>query len=195
MFGKNAICFTGHRTLNKQYLNMSSRTAEWDLLYQSIMNFCQRAYNKGWKTFLVGGALGVDMLAGLVIVEMMTRHACDDIKLHLCIPHKDYNRKWYKQSHDELAYLKSYATTHVLHQDAMPFAIRMLFARNHFMVDNSMLTCAIYDGRVGTNGKGVGGTFECLSYARNHRDKKVVCVMNPLETNELGFCKEVWNTP
>ena len=189
MFGKNAICFTGHRTIQGKYLNMSNMTPEWALVHDSLIHFCQRAYNNGWKEFVVGGALGIDMMAGLVIIELITRFHCDDIKLHLCIPHNGYNKRWIsQQNRDELAYIKSFAVNggYVLNNDPV-FQIYMLHRRNEFMVDKSRLTCGVWDGRTAKS-----GTYSCLQYARNHSDNKLIATLNPLITNELGFCKETW---
>jgi len=195
MFGKNSICWTGHRTLEGLYLNTENPSETWKHVNSSVFNFIKRAYDKGWYNIVVGGALGVDMLVGLVVADMIVTGHWPELRLHLAIPHPDFNNFW-KEPRDKesLEHLKKVAgsnNVHVLHQN-VPFKPGpMLNMRNHFMVDNTTITAGIWDGRTERS-----GTYNCLRYAWSHRDKKIVCVMTPGTKDSItGFCKETWNTP
>ena len=155
-----AICFTGHRTLHGVYYNKTSPSQEWVMVYNSIVAYIEKQIADGKTDYLVGGALGVDMMAGLALVHLIRDRQFQGITGWLCIPHPNYNDRWrYPRDRDDLELLKQYLNPLVLY-DTGVFEMQMLNLRNHFMVDNSIKTCAVFDGR------GKGGTRNCILYAR-----------------------------
>ena len=179
MISPMSICFTGHKTINNTYYNPLDESPLWYSLRNYLMTYVMRAYEKGWYDFMVGGALGVDMIAGLAVCELMDTGYYPHLRLHLAIPHPNYNNKWFKEcDKQDLERIKNHAIPYVL--DTSPvFTIPMLFSRNHFMVDQTAITTAVWDGRQ------KGGTFECYTYAQ--RQQKQRCIINP------HTLKEVWN--
>jgi len=167
------MCFTGHRTLNKAYFNAGSPTTEWSAIWNWLFyTFLPEAYKIGYTDFYVGGALGVDMMAGLSLYQHKVSGFAPDININLCIPHPTYNARWcMDRDRSNLDVIKSVATTHTLFDETVPFAIWMLQRRNEFMVDRSITCTGIYDGR------DHGGTRNCLGYA--HVNQKQVIEINP----------------
>lgn len=184
-----AICFTGHRTLKKKYYDSVKPSFEWGCVWTALMAYIKRGYAAGYTDWLVGGALGVDMIAGLCLAELIKTGQAPGLNGYLCIPHPNYNNRWRYDTTDRsnLNILYHYLNPLVL--DTGPnFSRNLLFARNHFMVLNSVITCAVFDGR------DKGGTRECLNFATNHN--KRTCVINPYEIDgETGRLREEWTKP
>jgi uncharacterized phage-like protein YoqJ len=158
-------------------------TPEWLMVYRSLYQFILRGIKAGYTDWLVGGALGVDMLAGLALADIVTKHK--DVTGWLCIPHPDYNNRWaYDRDRQDLDLLKTRLNTLVL-IDTGKFNISMLHSRNEFMVNHTAITCAVYDGR------GKGGTMKCKQYAQT--EQKRVCVMDAYKVDPTtGYLKETW---
>ena len=180
----NSVCFTGHRTLHKVYMGYEFND-DWMRLHKAIFSLIHGLYLAGWHHFVVGGALGVDMLAGINVEWMMRQGNYPEMCLYLAIPHKNYNDRWRGGSIDEVRLNRIIAAASVTILDTSPqFKIPMLFSRNHWMVDKTSLTCAIYDGR------GKGGALECMNYAI--KQGKRICTINPIAPNAKGELDQIW---
>lgn len=194
--GTLAACFTGHRQLNGKYFNRENPSNEWSNLAWKLREIVEGLMIAGYNDYLVGGALGVDMVAGLVLCKLkedrnnngvrenFAREAYNNTRLgtpyiHLILPCIGYNNRWiYDRDKKDLARIEGMShyksnPVWVCHGD---FHIGMLHKRNEYMVDYTNLVIAVWDGRE------KGGTWACLRYARSkHRD---ILIVNPytLET-------------
>lgn len=115
----------------------------------------QALYNMGYRHFISGGALGMDMFAAEAVVELRKKHP--EVILEMVSPFDDQASKWpeeYRARHDllfELADITT-ATSHVYTKSAM-------FIRNRYLVNNADLLLAAYDGQP-------GGTAMTIGYAK-----------------------------
>lgn len=80
-----SVCFTGHRKLNKQDIDLGIR------LYERLKYFI---VNYGVTDFYAGGAIGWDTLAELTVLKL--REIYPDIRLHLVLPcsNEQQTKKW-----------------------------------------------------------------------------------------------------
>ena len=105
----------------------------------------QTLYDMGYRHFISGGALGMDMFAAEAVVELRKQHP--EVILEMVSPFDDQASKWpeeYRAPHDllfELADITT-ATSHVYTKSAM-------FIRNRYLVNNADLLLAAYDGQPG----------------------------------------------
>ena len=105
----------------------------------------QTLYDIGYRHFISGGALGMDMFAAEAVVELRKQHP--EVILEMVSPFDDQASKWpeeYRARHDllfELADITT-ATSHVYTKSAM-------FIRNRYLVNNADLLLAAYDGQPG----------------------------------------------
>ena len=76
-------CFTGHRSLPDNKLNQLSETLKTTI--------CE-AYDKGYRCFCSGGAVGFDLLAAEAVLSLKGKY--NDMKLILVIPCPEQTKYW-----------------------------------------------------------------------------------------------------
>ena len=84
---KKACFFTGHRIIPN---------AQADIIRTTTRRFCiDLIENHGVTDFIAGGALGFDMLAEKVVLDL--KRVYPELKLHLYLPCRDQFAKWNKK--------------------------------------------------------------------------------------------------
>ena len=139
--------FTGHR-----HMDASQR----DNIKKRLLAAILEAYGKGFRNFISGFAIGFDLMAAEIVVSLKDQHP--DISLIAAIPFRkqpcrfsDYLRRRYQ------ILLGMADKVVVLSEDYYP---RCFLERDVFMVKNSSLLIANYDGRR------KGGTFYTIERAK-----------------------------
>ena len=146
------------------------------------MDFKKRLHNtlesliwQGYRHFLSGGALGMDMYAAEAVMELQKQYP--GICLEMVSPFDSQTEKWgteYKKRHDYL-----FENADIVTMTGHVYTKSALFTRNRYLVNSADLLLAAYDGQP-------GGTAMTISYA-----KKVgvqVCIIRPVIKNF-----EMWN--
>ena len=125
-----------------------------DQLVAQLDELLELLYQRGYRDFLCGGALGFDLFAAEHVVILRDKHP--DVRLIFCLPCADQSAKWKRADcsyYERLLYLSD--ETRVLspryHEGCMQ-------ARNAYMVDRSYL-CVAYMARLH------GGTLSTVRYA------------------------------
>lgn len=164
-------CFTGHRPNKLFGYNLSDH--KYQVIAQYTREILRPYIEKGFDTFITGGALGFDTVAFFVIESLKKDYP--HIKNILAIPFIGQESVW-KSSVDIERYnrMKTLATDYIV-VDAIPkYSVNgfgpKLNKRNHYMVDNSDLVVALWDGTA-------GGTGNCVKYAA--KQNKKILVINP----------------
>lgn len=139
-------CFSGHRQIQpEEYARIS------DMLYSSI----REKVNAGVRVFCAGGALGFDMLAETIVLQL--KHIFPEIKLRLVLPCKMQAKSWtaeqkaryerIKEESDEVIYVSEEYFRGCMHK------------RNRELVDMSdSLICYLKQKN--------GGTAYTVEYAK-----------------------------
>ena len=152
---KNVCYFTGYRSFecpwgfnesDKRCVNMKNR------LKQEI----ERAINCGYNIFLCGMALGFDMICAEIVLEL--KKIYPNIKLLAALPCKNQDEKW--NSIQKLRYqnlLKQVDGIRCVYEKYT--GKQCMLERNYYMVNNSSLVIALYDGKS-------GGTQKTLQAAK-----------------------------
>ena len=140
----DTCCFTGHRTLYKPENEIS---AELNRLVREM-------YDRGFRNFCCGGAVGFDTLAEKAVLALREEH--DDVRLVLILPCHEQTKKWKEADvavyeeiltlADEVIYTSEHFTPFCMH------------VRNRRLIDESSL-CIAY---LVTES---GGTFSTVQYA------------------------------
>lgn len=141
---EHTVCFTGHRMLSKKD---TMAAAQLDSLLELL-------YQRGYRDFLCGGALGFDMLAAEYVIRLRDRHP--DVRLIFCLPCADQTSRWKAadcRRYERLLYLSD--ETRVLSPRYYDGCMQV---RNAYMVDRSYL-CVAYMKRLS------GGTLSTVRYA------------------------------
>ena len=133
---EETCCFTGHRIMQ-----MPERKA-WEKLSDRIWE----AVRSGYNHFIVGGAIGFDMMAAEQILMMKDGGNIlpIPITLEIAIPCKDHTKKWSKRDKCRLARILEDAdvVTHISDEDYKPGCMQK---RNQYMVLKSALVIAYYE--------------------------------------------------
>lgn len=154
MLNRNTTCsFTGHRP---DKLKISEQEAK-----KCLCTGIEYAIKLGYTTFITGMAPGVDLWAGELMLEF--KNIYPKIKIVCAFPYpgfSSYNPSAIKISAlaDKISYISK------------EYSIYSYQKRNEWMVDNSSLVIALFNGEK-------GGTYNTIKYA----EKKGVTVMNMLD--------------
>ena len=124
---------------------------------------------RGFRIFYTGGAVGCDMMAAEVILELMEEYSDRCRIIHyLCLPCLNHDAKWNEADKERLRRIK--AKSEVIYVSEKPYFNGCMQMRNTYMVDRARVLIAVFDGQK-------GGTFNTVEYAKRN-DKKVV-MFNP----------------
>ena len=165
----NTCAFTGHRPQKLKFLNkpdderfikLKARLGE---AVETVIN------NYGVKNFLTGMALGVDMLAAELVLEL--KESNPQITLECVRPCENQNEKWTKKSRDKYDIILSRCDKIVTLQET--YTSDCMQKRNQYMVDNSDILIAVWDKRI------KGGTAKTFEYAQ--KTNKPVIIISPIE--------------
>ena len=147
-------CFTCNRPnwLPWKYDETDHRFLELKIKLQHII---VDAMSKGYKYFICGMALGVDLLCAEIVLRV--RKWFHGIKLECAIPCKNQAEKWRSKDLDRYGKILLFADkiTYVSDSDYYDGCMQK---RNKYMVDKSDLLIAVHNGLP-------GGTKQTLDYA------------------------------
>jgi len=170
------ICFTGYRPFKLPF-----KIDKSDLLY---INFYKRAYSLireqiecGNTYFICGMAQGADLLLARIVLRLKTIYS--EVFLECALPFVCQSEKWtakHKNLYDDI--LKQCDKVTVLSEC---YRIDAYLKRNKYMVDNSDIVIAVFDGKKG------GTKFTC-DYAL--KKGKQLIVLNPKQ-NETVMQTEI----
>lgn len=118
-------------------------------------------YQKGVRRFYVGGALGVDMWAGEILLRLKERPEYSDIELIIALPFKGHEKNWDERSKSRLAFLIRHSSEMVVVGDDSVNVPECYKKRNYYIVDHADALVAVYD-----NGRNIrSGTGQTIWYA------------------------------
>lgn len=148
-------CFTGHRSQklpwgfnenDEKCLNMKAR------LRSEIV----RAIDRGYRSFISGMAIGFDTICAETVLDLKKEYR--EIKLIGALPCKTQDCMW--AENDRRRYrnlLKKLDAVRCVYDEYI--GAECMFERNRFMVNNSSLMIALFNGRE-------GGTKSTIDYAK-----------------------------
>ena len=163
----NTCAFTGHRPQKLKYLNKPDD--ERCMRLKERLNEAVKyviSY-RGVTKFLSGMALGVDMLAAEVGLEL--REGNPRITLECVLPCADQNIKWSKKERGRYDNILSRCDKIVTLQEA--YTSDCMQKRNRYMVDKADIIIAVWDRRIN------GGTAKTVEYAQSIN--KPVIIIDP----------------
>lgn len=175
------ICFTGHRPdkLGGYDWNSPKNQDIMSAISMQIMDLLDNNPNEQFH-FICGGALGIDQMAFHICNKL--KFTYKNITTEIAVPFRNQYIKWNKENFqiwrkqlyqaDKLTLVDRLDKYKIKdYQEDIYYPAKMEL-RNHYMVDNSDLVIAVWDG---TN----GGTGNCVNYAKK-MNKKII-IINPKE--------------
>lgn len=162
----NTCCFTGHRPQTIPYL-YNDKSLDYIKLKNNLNKMINdNVQNYGTQTFITGMALGIDVIAAKIIIDLKKSLS---LRLVAAIPFVNQYKRWNNESIDN--YFNILAKCDIIVLCNREYTNTCLLDRNKWMVDNSSRIIAVY------NGSGIGGTAHCVNYAL--RMKKKVDIIRP----------------
>lgn len=157
------ICaITGHRPSRFKWKHKENHTGCKRLKKRLYEQFVQ-LYEQGVRTFWVGGAMGVDMWAGEILLRLKEQPEYQDLELHIALPGPEHDKLWDERSKARMAFLIRHSAECVtVGEHLTPADYRK---RNQYMVDRADVLLAVYD-----NDRSIrSGTGMTVNYARKRR--------------------------
>jgi len=146
-------CFTGHRSAKLPW-GSNHEDERCLALKEKLYDVVEALYRAGIRHFICGMALGSDMYFCEAVLRLRAEHK--DVSIEAAIPCDEQTKLWGRRERRRYNYLVhqcDYETViqHEYTEDCMQ-------KRNRYMVDNSSVLVAVYDG-------GYGGTRQTIEYA------------------------------
>lgn len=140
-------------------------------------------YKKGVRRFLVGGALGVDMWSGEILLKLKLEPEYKDIELIVVMPYPGHDERWDNRSKKRLAFLIEHSTEHLtVSQKAWR---ESFLQRNRYLVDHADCLLAVYNNERSIR----SGTGMTINYAKKKEISIILIKPNTIEisivSNEL----------
>lgn len=153
------ICaFTGHRPTRFAFkYNEAAPTCA--KLKNVLAKQIARLYRCGVTQYLTGCALGVDMWAGEAVLALAEQYP--EISLRCIVPFAGQERQWTTAQQARYNVLLQRSSQTVIIRDR--YTDDCYFARNRYLVDNSDVLLAVYDGEA----KKRSGTGYTVRYAQS----------------------------
>lgn len=135
-------CFTGHRPnkLPWRYKEQGIRFLFFKIRLKQMIKF---AIKCGYKYFISGMALGSDILSAEIIINLKQKHPA--IELECAIPCVNQTEKWSKNSIERYKNIL-FKADKITYVSTSKYFSGCMTQRNNYMIENSSLIIAIYNG-------------------------------------------------
>jgi uncharacterized phage-like protein YoqJ len=161
------VCFTGHRPQSLGGFSEDNPIA-WNVK-SKLQHYIEKAIKLGFTDFISGGALGVDQWAAQIVLNLKDKHP--QIKLIIARPFPSQSSPWIPSAKIYFNELCSKADE-VIDVSQDPYTGWKMQIRNEFMVNNSALVIAVWNGTA-------GGTANAVNYAKSKN--KTIIQIKPKE--------------
>lgn len=156
---KRTACFTGHRPQTITYLWDESSQQALELKSRIKKAIVYLIENKNVKHFISGMALGVDMIAAEIVLDLKKKYP--NITLECAIPCETQANKWTVKYRDRYFSIIEKSDKETLLQTH--YTADCMHKRNRYMVDKSDYVIAVWNGSP-------SGTGKTVMYAKeNHK--------------------------
>ena len=156
-----ACAITGHRPTRFKF-KYKEDTAGCKRLKKCLQDQFALLYQRGVRRFWVGGAQGVDLWAGEILLRLKGQPEYSDLSLYLAIPFDGYNAGWDERSKIRLAFLRRHCAGEIMVGKKGWLPEKSYRERNKYMMDHADVLVAVYD-----NDRSIrSGTGMTVNYAK-----------------------------
>ncbi|MBQ8522352.1 MAG: DUF1273 family protein [Clostridia bacterium] len=162
---KYTISFTGHRPKGLPW-GYNENLQGCVKFKQYIKELLVKKINEGYSRFIVGMALGIDMIVAEILIELKGNY---DINIECAIPCLYQEIKWSISQQKRYKYILSKCDkiTYV----SKEYTLGCMQKRNEYMVNNSDLLIAVWNGTP-------SGTLNTINYARSKNKDTIIIDIN-----------------
>lgn len=168
---QTACAVTGHRPSRFKF-KYSEDYSLCKKIKRAMFEQFKRLYDEqGVRRYYVGGALGVDMWAGELILRLKEQPGYGDIELVVVLPFEGHDAKWDERSKRRMDFLLRMCSDCVVvgKEDCRESYIK----RNCYMIDHANYLVAVYDNERNLR----SGTMQTVRYAE--RCGLTIAFINP----------------
>ena len=163
-----SCAITGHRP-NYFKFGYDEEHPDCIKLKLAILRQIELFYHSGFTRFLTGGALGVDMWAAEIVIELMGLHK--DMEFYCVIPYEEQAARWSPPQRERYYTILSRSTRNIL--IGAQYTGYCYSKRNRYLVDNSDILMAVYDAAETKK----SGTRSTVEYA--HKKERGILFIHP----------------
>lgn len=128
---------------------------------RAMLRQFRRLYSKkGVRRFYIGGALGVNLWAGEMLLKLKEEPGYEDLELVVVLPFPDHDAKWDIRSRKRLEHLIRHSTEHLTVGTGE--CQESYIHQNRYLVDHAQYLIAVSEGHTELE----GGSFQILAYAQ-----------------------------
>lgn len=137
------VCaITGHRPTRFKFGYMEEKIG-CKRLKKRLRDQFVILYQQGVRQFWVGGAMGVDMWAGEILLRLKEQPEFGEIELNIALPSDGHDNRWDERSKERMAFLKRHGTRIVVVGNGL--TAQDYRKRNYYMIDHADCLLAVYD--------------------------------------------------
>lgn len=164
---------TGHRPTRFKF-KYNENDSRCKRLKKCLKEQFMKLYEQGVRRFLVGGALGVDMWSGEILLKLKLEPDYKDVELVVVLPYPGHDDRWDERSKKRLAFLIEHSAECItIGQKAWR---ESFMQRNRYLVDHADCLLAVYDNERSIR----SGTGMTVHYAETK--KMSITIIHP-DTN------------
>lgn len=135
---------TGHRPTRFRF-KYDEKNNGCKRIKKRIRDQLMLLYEQGFRQFWVGGALGVDMWAGEILLRLKEQPEYNGIQLIIALPFEGHDESWDAHNRRRMSFLIRHSTeTVVVGNKEAPPAVNYR-RRNEYMIDRADYLLAVYD--------------------------------------------------
>ena len=160
---ENTCCFTGHRPMKLPWRN-DEEDPQCRALKQKLYDTAEAVYLSGIRHFICGMAEGCDLYFAEELFRL--RRNYPDLTVEAAIPCETQAKSWNERTRN-----RYYADVEQCDFETMvgrAYTRDCMKKRNRYMVDQSSVLIAVYNGTL-------GGTMQTVNYARK-KGLEVICI-------------------
>lgn len=166
----DACAITGHRPTRFKFGYKENMTG-CKRLKKRLRDQFVLLYQQGVRRFWVGGALGVDMWAGEILLRLKERPGFEEIELNIALPGEGHDIDWDERSKRRMDFLVRHCSR--LAVVGSELSSEDYRTRNEYMVDHADVLVAVYD-----NDRAIrSGTGMTVNYAKKR--KRPIILIHP----------------
>lgn len=143
MSKQHTCCFSGYKP-HKFAFGYDEESEGCILLKLKMLAQIQEMRKKGVTTFLTGMAMGVDIWAAELILELKAEMPQENIRLIAVVPHVGQANRWSMEYRER--YFNILAEVDDVVLISSHYTKSCVFERNRYMVDNSAHLIAVHSG-------------------------------------------------
>ncbi len=140
-------CFTGHRS-QKLPWKFNENDERCVAMRNKAKGLIEKAINIGYKNFISGMALGFDTICAELVLELKEKYP--HIRLVCAIPCKTQSAPWHENQ--KIRYQSILKQADLIRYISNEYTENCMLERNEYMINNSSLVIALYNGKGGGTG-------------------------------------------